>query len=741
MYKLSRQIGGHNGEVRCCCELGNGKFITGGFDASCVVWSLRSDSGDLVKEREIFGHSDFIYSVCPSPTNSNWFVSASKDRNMIVFDSENGEKILSFPDSQNVHKGPICSLAIIPGTSLVVAGSWDGSFSVWIAESGELVMRKENAGSHAITVAFCPSTQSIVTGSQDKALRFWSIESGDLVFEVPNAHEDIIRCIAVATSGMILTASNDCSIKLWSAGDSSATCLGQVFGHSNFIFSVSFSPSGETFYTASEDRTCRIWSTDRLTEIQSINLPGTVWFARPAGSENIITGCSDGFVRTFSSALMLHATQEELAAYDSLCTASGNAEEKEKIDPSTVAPESDMIRYCGKKIGEIKMFKNITDEVFAYQWTALGAWEKVGLVTGGTKKSSEKKFYAGDQYFPQGQYDYVFDVELGEAGRMALLPINRSDNPLVASEKFCARESINKSNLSHIIDFIKNNVQGMDSAGPASLSGDAAVQSSTHFPLIQPFLFRDAKWPQLMAKLREVDSTLLEDSRLTPVELMRLESLVEKLQNNQHVSEFTAVDSAIIFNKLTSKFPIESMFVIFDLWRLVILNPTVAGEMFKNSDGGSSLILTAARQLKANFQNNMGMCCARFLSNIFANSVSKWALMDRFDLVIDVILTGCDVSSGASKQTQLACASVLANIASAMTEKKKIFSHEFVDRVLGMLETGKLVVSDSDVAYRIGVALGCFLIASSDENQKDRIKEITKKISQNHEIFRDIIAA
>lgn len=37
----------------------------------------------------------------------------------------------------------------------------------------------------------------------------------------------------------------------------------------------------------------------------------------------------------------------------------------------------------------------------------------LGVVTG----KADKKQYHGDQYFPAGSYDYVFDVELGSADR------------------------------------------------------------------------------------------------------------------------------------------------------------------------------------------------------------------------------------------------------------------------------------------------------------------------------------
>jgi hypothetical protein len=130
-------------------------------------------------------------------------------------------------------------------------------------------------------------------------------------------------------------------------------------------------------------------------------------------------------------------------------------------------------------------------------------------------------------------------------------------------------------------------------------------------------------------------------------------------------------------------------------------------------------LLTASRQLAANVGNNTGMCCARFLANVFGNSVSKWAIMDRTELVIDALCVGCGAS--ATKLTQLASASTLANMASAVGEKKT--NVKFLALADTMLDKfGSLIsqVTDSDVLYRLAVALGCLSLVNAEKKAKAR---------------------
>jgi len=92
-------------------------------------------------------------------------------------------------------------------------------------------------------------------------------------------------------------------------------------------------------------------------------------------------------------------------------------------------------------------------------------WEYVGEVVdpnangsgGGNMGPVEKaKFYAGDMMFEEGEYDHVFDVELGD-NVMRKLPFNNGDNAITAAEKFCVREQLGRANIDQIRTFITTN--------------------------------------------------------------------------------------------------------------------------------------------------------------------------------------------------------------------------------------------------------------------------------------------
>jgi phospholipase A-2-activating protein len=51
--------------------------------------------------------------------------------------------------------------------------------------------------------------------------------------------------------------------------------------------------------------------------------------------------------------------------------------------------------------------------------------------------------------FPAGEYDHVFDIELGD-NIMRKLPFNNGANAIEYAEKFCMRENIGRNMASQI---------------------------------------------------------------------------------------------------------------------------------------------------------------------------------------------------------------------------------------------------------------------------------------------------
>jgi phospholipase A-2-activating protein len=191
---------------------------------------------------------------------------------------------------------------------------------------------------------------------------------------------------------------------------------------------------------------------------------------------DIITGCGDGVIRVFSSNSDKWLSQKEIDIYYNDClnvNEEGKGSEVKKGNTCSNPKTSDLplIDYIYKnkgKEGEIRAFNN---KGIGEAWMVKdGKWEKIGDLIDSSENQNEalnqkgnctstigSKYYEGDSLFPEGEYDFVFDVELGN--KITKLPFNLNGNKLVSAEKFCRREKLHVMYQEDIIKFLNQNAQ------------------------------------------------------------------------------------------------------------------------------------------------------------------------------------------------------------------------------------------------------------------------------------------
>jgi len=121
----------------------------------------------------------------------------------------------------------------------------------------------------------------------------------------------------------------------------------------------------------------------------------------------------------------------------------------------------------GQKKGEIKVFKD-AGVGKAYMWDMdKMEWECIGEVINPAQamaggggdgavggQGALTKQYPGDAIFAAGEYDHVFDVDLGD-NVMRQIPFNNGSSPYEASDKFLAREGLGRSYTEAIVAHLK----------------------------------------------------------------------------------------------------------------------------------------------------------------------------------------------------------------------------------------------------------------------------------------------
>lgn len=686
-YALSQQLQGHESQVRCVAILHDGTLVTGGLDSQVIMWRRSSESFALHKK--LSHHADFIYALAPSLTSG--FYSGSKDRTAVHVDIE-GNPVVQFVG----HEGPVCSL--VERQSELITGAWDGKAKVWDVATGALKLTLD-AGAHAVAVALLPSGD-IVTGSQDRSIRVF--RGAECIHRVNEAHGDIIRAISSCQNHMI-SASNDQTIKMWSFDGGEML---QLTGHTSFVYGVAHSADSQTIISSSDDCTLKVWSVADVQCKQSIIHAGTVWQAVFLPSSDVVTCCADMIVRVWTKDPARMAseaerqTQQEVAEQAALRAAQkGSSSVPDAIDISQMAAT------IGKKNGEIKCFKD-GGTVFAFSWNA-GArtWDKIGEVTG---SQEEKKFYPGDSVFAKGEYDFIFDVELGPSTGMKKLPYNKGQNPMQVAEAFCNREAIHRGYIEQIRQFIIQNGGGEGGAEAAGTTASPSAVSFGMFPIMTVAVFKDGKFDQLLGKILEFNDQVADELRLDPTDVMHLKEGISKLKLGVS-TEIRACEKEIVHIKL-GQWPNDKLFPVIDLWRLYLTHPASA-DIFKGTDRGTAFLSQAVRLLGTDPNGALGLCCARYLANLFIYQTNKYAAFDKRDYILRALQP---IISSTNKHTKVACMSILLNFAIVLHESYQppkqwdaACASQIARLALEFLE--KATADDGDAQQRAALAIGTLL--------------------------------
>lgn len=161
-------------------------------------------------------------------------------------------------------------------------------------------------GSAILAIAFSPvSSSTMVTGSGDNTARIFDCDTGTPI-ETLKGHTDWVLAVSFSPNGqMIATGSKDKTVRLWSSNKGKP--LGTLKGHSRWINSLSWEPyhtqeaGRPRLASASKDTTVRIWDVINKRIEMVLSHKDSVTCVRWGGIGKIYTASLDKTVRVWSA--------------------------------------------------------------------------------------------------------------------------------------------------------------------------------------------------------------------------------------------------------------------------------------------------------------------------------------------------------------------------------------------------------------------------------------------------------
>ncbi|OQR70793.1 angio-associated migratory cell protein-like [Tropilaelaps mercedesae] len=259
------------------------------------------------------GHTDLVFIVDLSPSG-NLAASGGKDDRAWLWKVEDGSPILEltgFKDSVpyikvwNVSSKEVAFSAEVeeiawaewhPSTAILLAGSQDGSISMWWIPAGDVKIL-HSFGEATTSAKLLPDGKRLLSGYADGSIRLWDLKTCQVSTTISSLHEGEVLSIDVNSKGQIASGGAD-GLKFASLATGKPVSSSQEFG--DCVECVAFSKNTHAWLAAgSLDGTLLVWDMNAGQQRHRIELGSQSGICRLAwaGPNHVVAASLDGKVR------------------------------------------------------------------------------------------------------------------------------------------------------------------------------------------------------------------------------------------------------------------------------------------------------------------------------------------------------------------------------------------------------------------------------------------------------------
>ena len=223
------------------------RIVLGDDNGRVVVLASGQDAPALV----IDAHGNIIVSAVFSPDGSK-ILSASYDGTAIVWDAENGNKLLVLDSGDGTL---IEDAQFSQDGSRIVTSSRNNTAQIWDANSGEKLVQLTGHTDFVLTSNFSHDGNYVYTGGYDNTIRKWDAKTGALL-QTMTGHTGRVDDLDISPDdSLLVSGSADTTVKVWELVTGKEIFSYQ--GNNEDTNSVAFNQDGSRILTASSDETTK----------------------------------------------------------------------------------------------------------------------------------------------------------------------------------------------------------------------------------------------------------------------------------------------------------------------------------------------------------------------------------------------------------------------------------------------------------------------------------------------------
>ncbi len=234
-------------------------FFSAGSDRKVILWNVATDTHKVVAQIPAM-----IVSLCYLP----------KSDMLLVGQTNGGIHVLDLTKKQEVkllsaHKAYIFDIKYNTETDQVYVSSGDGSFSVWDANTFELIHQVQLTEQKIRKVIFSNARKEIAVGCGDGKLFLLAMR--DFTTKQILAHDDGVNSMAYIQEQHLVVGLKNAYLVEWDL--MMYQKINEFPAHNWAIYDLNQPEGFPYLISASRDKTIKVWDTSTLKPLQRIQVP------------------------------------------------------------------------------------------------------------------------------------------------------------------------------------------------------------------------------------------------------------------------------------------------------------------------------------------------------------------------------------------------------------------------------------------------------------------------------------
>ncbi|WP_274423852.1 c-type cytochrome [Chelativorans sp. YIM 93263] len=278
------ELRGHGGPVRAIAVAPEGTAaITGSFDARAIVWSL--ETGEA--RRVLLFHGDEVNAVAVLPDGR--FATAGADSRVAIWEPGRDAPARVLQG----HTALVTALAVSPDGSTLASASWDTTVRLWPLAGGDARVLDGHEGNvNAVTFL---SDGTPVSAGYDAKLIFWPHDAGAAPVRVTLPTP--LNTLAALPGDRLALGGADGTVRLL---DRDGTILSEARVARAPVVALAASPDGKHLATADIRSAIVLLNTSDLAPVHELNSPPVWSLTFTPDGETLLTGGADRVVRQWN---------------------------------------------------------------------------------------------------------------------------------------------------------------------------------------------------------------------------------------------------------------------------------------------------------------------------------------------------------------------------------------------------------------------------------------------------------